>query len=339
MAGDPKFEGSQDVPDFPYADYAECSGSRACECDAPERDRAGLGARAGRATGRWWSRCTPIPRCRPCRRTSPSSRRGTTLTLDGQGRSAPLAAWSSSRPRTWWKPVLHGRQGRAVSVERRPRARSNGVDGVAPTRVPTDAPESDGTLEWDSHHHGAGARCSGRRQQRPRLQLRRRRRGALSSTSSWRRAVAGSDAVAVTGAWDAMLRRGPQPRPAAASASCAIAGGGHRALGPEGAAAGAAAGDLLGRVRDGGARLRQRRLHLLHDRAAARAARRLGRRRAFRVVKMKVGREPERGSGPRARGPRRRIGDRRGPVRRRQRRLRAQAGAGVRASAFARARA
>jgi pyruvate dehydrogenase (quinone) len=37
MAGDPKFEGSQDLPDFPYARYAEMLGLRGIRVDAPER--------------------------------------------------------------------------------------------------------------------------------------------------------------------------------------------------------------------------------------------------------------------------------------------------------------
>jgi len=37
MAGDPKFEGSQDVPDFPYARYAEMLGLRGIRVDKPEQ--------------------------------------------------------------------------------------------------------------------------------------------------------------------------------------------------------------------------------------------------------------------------------------------------------------
>jgi pyruvate dehydrogenase (quinone) len=37
MEGDPKFEGSQDLPDFPYASYAELVGLKGIRVDAPER--------------------------------------------------------------------------------------------------------------------------------------------------------------------------------------------------------------------------------------------------------------------------------------------------------------
>lgn len=36
MVGDPKFEGSQDIPDFPYASYAELIGLKGVRVDAPE---------------------------------------------------------------------------------------------------------------------------------------------------------------------------------------------------------------------------------------------------------------------------------------------------------------
>ena len=35
MVGDPKFESSQNVPDFPYADYAELVGLRGIRVDTP----------------------------------------------------------------------------------------------------------------------------------------------------------------------------------------------------------------------------------------------------------------------------------------------------------------
>jgi pyruvate dehydrogenase (quinone) len=37
MSGDPKFEGSQDLPDFPYARYAEMLGLHGVRVDTPER--------------------------------------------------------------------------------------------------------------------------------------------------------------------------------------------------------------------------------------------------------------------------------------------------------------
>jgi pyruvate dehydrogenase (quinone) len=37
MSGDPKFEGSQDLPDFPYASYAEMLGLKGIRVDSPEQ--------------------------------------------------------------------------------------------------------------------------------------------------------------------------------------------------------------------------------------------------------------------------------------------------------------
>ncbi len=37
MSGDPKFEGSQDLPDFPYASYAELLGLKGIRVDSPDR--------------------------------------------------------------------------------------------------------------------------------------------------------------------------------------------------------------------------------------------------------------------------------------------------------------
>jgi pyruvate dehydrogenase (quinone) len=37
MSGDPKFEGSQDLPDFPYASYAEMLGLKGIRVDNPEQ--------------------------------------------------------------------------------------------------------------------------------------------------------------------------------------------------------------------------------------------------------------------------------------------------------------
>ncbi len=37
MSGDPKFEGSQDLPDFPYASYAELIGLKGIRVDSPDQ--------------------------------------------------------------------------------------------------------------------------------------------------------------------------------------------------------------------------------------------------------------------------------------------------------------
>ena len=48
MSGDPKFEGSQSLPDFPYASYAEMLGLRGIRVDDPDDVGARLGPGAGR---------------------------------------------------------------------------------------------------------------------------------------------------------------------------------------------------------------------------------------------------------------------------------------------------
>ena len=74
MEGDPKFEGSQDLPDFPYARYAEMLGLRGIRVDRPGRRSGRPGTRRWPPTARWCSRRSPIRTCRRCRRTSRSSR-------------------------------------------------------------------------------------------------------------------------------------------------------------------------------------------------------------------------------------------------------------------------
>ena len=74
MSGDPKFVESQELPDVPYARWAEMLGLNGIRTDDPERDRRvlGPGARQRSADGAGGRAATP--RCRRCRRTSPSSR-------------------------------------------------------------------------------------------------------------------------------------------------------------------------------------------------------------------------------------------------------------------------
>ena len=65
MAGDPKFEASQNVPDFPYARYAELLGFKGIFVDRPDQLGRGLGRRALPLTGQWCSRRLPIPNVPP----------------------------------------------------------------------------------------------------------------------------------------------------------------------------------------------------------------------------------------------------------------------------------
>ena len=77
MEGDPKFEGSQDLPDFPYARYAELLGFKGIRVDSPG-DVGPAWDEALAATGRCSTRRSPIRRCPRCRHTSRCSRRAFT---------------------------------------------------------------------------------------------------------------------------------------------------------------------------------------------------------------------------------------------------------------------
>ena len=69
MAGDPRFPGSQAIPDVPYAKYAELLGLRGVYCDDPGQvGKAWDEALA--ATGRWCWSSRPTPTSRRSRRTS-----------------------------------------------------------------------------------------------------------------------------------------------------------------------------------------------------------------------------------------------------------------------------
>ena len=73
MSGDPKFRGSQDLPSFPYADYARMLGLDGIRVDRPG-EIALPGMRLSRARGRRCLRWSPIRTSRQCHRTSPPSR-------------------------------------------------------------------------------------------------------------------------------------------------------------------------------------------------------------------------------------------------------------------------
>ena len=64
-SGDPKFDASQDLPDFPYARYAELLGLYGHSVDRPGADRSGLGRCARRYRARRVSRRTRTQRIHP----------------------------------------------------------------------------------------------------------------------------------------------------------------------------------------------------------------------------------------------------------------------------------
>ena len=76
MTGDIKFEASQDLPDFPYAQFAESIGpARASAWTTPTSSRDAWDRALSQPTARSCSRRSPTRTCRRFRRTSRSSRR------------------------------------------------------------------------------------------------------------------------------------------------------------------------------------------------------------------------------------------------------------------------
>jgi pyruvate dehydrogenase (quinone) len=72
--GDPKFEASQQIPDFPYHKFAELIGLKGIFVDNPTA-WAPHGTKRWLPAGPWFWKSAPIPTSRPCRPTSPSLRR------------------------------------------------------------------------------------------------------------------------------------------------------------------------------------------------------------------------------------------------------------------------
>ena len=131
---------------------------------------------------------------------------------------------------------------------------------VAAYTIPTDEPESDGTLEWDSttivvvEAHAGGETGLGYTYCDARRRRADRRRSSPPSSAAATRSTCGA-------AWHAMsraLRNVGRPGLALDGAL----GGRHRALGSQGARCSACrSSTLLGAAHDDGAGLRQRRLH------------------------------------------------------------------------------
>lgn len=69
MGGEPKFEGSQYIPDVPYAEFAKLLGLTGIRCDDPKRS-ARPGTRRWRPAVRWCWRWSSTRTSRRSRRTS-----------------------------------------------------------------------------------------------------------------------------------------------------------------------------------------------------------------------------------------------------------------------------
>ena len=75
MEGDPRFPATQDVPAFRYARYAEELGLEGIRVEEPDALAGAWDAGAVARRSRWCSTSSPTRTSRPCRPTSPSSRR------------------------------------------------------------------------------------------------------------------------------------------------------------------------------------------------------------------------------------------------------------------------
>ncbi len=147
---------------------------------------------------------------------------------------------------------------------------------VAAFTIPTDAPESDGTLRV-GQHHDRGRRGAGRRRALARLQLRRRGHRRADRRQARGQVVLGRDALSPTARSGAMVHAIRNLGPAGHRLDGDL-GGRHRAVGFEGASCSACRSrSLLGAGARRDADLRQRRLYVVLDPRVAGAARRLGR--------------------------------------------------------------
>ncbi len=315
MEGDPEFEASQNVPGLPLrattpsgsASRASASRTRrrwagawdaALSADRPTvldvRDRPERPAAAAPHQLRTGAQVRPLHaggRPAPAGRDrSRGSRRWSRPSFREQLRTAPWAPPTISRCRRW-----------------RPRAYS----------VPTDAPESDGTLTWDATglvvvHARAGDETglgfaytiAGRRQARRAARWRRRWR----ARTRWRRGRPGI-------ACGTQVRNLGRP----GVASSAIAAVDIALWDLKARLLGVPLVDLFGALRAGDPGLRKRGIHLVLRSTGSGRNWPAGPKQGFAHVKMKVGRDPD--CRPRAGGGRPRShGRRRGALRGRQRR-------------------
>ena len=186
LAGDTKLEASQDLPDFPFADYARTIGLDGVRVDDPDQIRPA------------WERAM---KSRP------------TVCFRGDHRPERAAA-AAAHPHGAGQEDGHG------ADQRRPRPRQHRQTGdqgqmagtghalsgltVTAYEIPTDAPESDGTLEWDStaivvvEAHAGGLTGLGFTYGQVAV--------AEIVTSKLAAAVDGVDALAPQTAWAAMTR-------------------------------------------------------------------------------------------------------------------------------------
>ncbi len=193
MAGDPKLEASQAIPDFPYAGYAELLGLRRDPGRRPRGGRRRLGRGAGRRPAGRATRRSPTPRCRRCRRTSNSNRRQPMAkALQGDPHGARIVSQSLKGKLKEFVDALMAVAVDAAATARRRRSPSLEVSAYTDPHRRAGVRRHAGVgLDDDRRRRGRG-----RRRARARLHLRRRQRRRPSSTRSCAAVVDGADALA-----------------------------------------------------------------------------------------------------------------------------------------------
>ena len=139
MSGDPKFEGSQSLPDFPYASYAEMIGLRGIRVDDP--------ARVGSA----WD--DALASDRPVVYEAVTDPRGAAAAAAHHARAGPLVDVGAAQGRSERRrgdPAVVQAEGPGVPARPMspPEQPVTSIEVGAYT-IPTDAPEADGTLAWE----------------------------------------------------------------------------------------------------------------------------------------------------------------------------------------------
>ena len=145
MQGDPMYPATQDDPRLPVRALRRARRPAAASASTTRSRSAGPGTTRSRPTGPSCSRRSSIRRCRRCRRTSrfEQAKHFAQAALAGdprRGRDDPAVAAADAR---------RDYAGTMSAATRRSGPRSRRSRRPAYT-VPTDLPESDGTLEWDS---------------------------------------------------------------------------------------------------------------------------------------------------------------------------------------------
>ena len=254
MSGDPKFEGSQDLPDFPYAALRGAARAQGHPRRAARRRSAPAWDEALASDRPVVLRGDHRPGG-PAAAAAHHARAGQGAQLGAAGRRPERAADHQAVVQA------EGRRSSCRADERPPPSSSRSASSeleVAAYTVPTDAPEADGTLAWDSttivvvHAHAPAS-------DGPRLHVRRRLDRQADRVEAGRDRERPRRARAAGGV-GGDGRADPQPGPSGHHLD-GDRRRGRGAVGPQGAAARAPA---LHAARDGArpcARLRLGRLH------------------------------------------------------------------------------